>query len=186
MSSEHLSDIWRSLPRTQTSLFWWKCARKGRREGDNGRDASPAVCTLPMVPCGLLWSPVTRFALSSAMWKTKRLRRRLWRSTFEISVGAASFRYRNHASYVWIEALSSMVFDSAQKQSDIGWTQPKSKVGRSSSKLISGCSLWVIRVYLVLALVKFSRQGRSPFKVINVWHQLSPKRKAKLFFSQPS
>ena len=24
------------LPRTQTSLFWWKCARKGRREGDNG------------------------------------------------------------------------------------------------------------------------------------------------------
>ena len=36
-----------------------------------------AICTLPMVPCGLLWSPVTRFALSSAMWKTKRLRRRL-------------------------------------------------------------------------------------------------------------
>ena len=23
-----------SLPRTQTSLFWWKCARKGRREWD--------------------------------------------------------------------------------------------------------------------------------------------------------
>ena len=33
----------RNLPRTQTSLFWWKCARKGRREGDNRRDvASPA------------------------------------------------------------------------------------------------------------------------------------------------
>ena len=64
------------LPRTQTSLFWWKCARKGRREGDNGRDvASPAVYTLPMVPCGS--SPVTRFALASAMRKTKRLRRRL-------------------------------------------------------------------------------------------------------------
>ena len=62
------------LPRTQTSL--WKCARKGRREGHNGRDgASPAVCTLPMVPCGS--SPVTRFALASAMRKTKRLRRRL-------------------------------------------------------------------------------------------------------------
>ena len=63
---EHLD-----LPRTQTSLFWWKCSRKGRREGDNG----PAVCTLPMVPCGS--SPVTRFALASAMRKTKRLRRRL-------------------------------------------------------------------------------------------------------------
>ena len=88
----------------------------------------------------------------------------------------------NHASYVWIEALSRMVFDSAQRQSYIGWTQPKSNVDRSSSQLISGCSLWVIRVYLVLAVVKFSRQGRSPFKVINVWHQLSPKRKAKLVF----
>ena len=61
--------VW-GLPRTQTSLFWWKFARKGRREGD-----SPAVCTLPMVPCGS--SPVTRFALASAMRKTKRLRRRL-------------------------------------------------------------------------------------------------------------
>ena len=56
-----------TLPRTQTSLFWWKCVRKGRREG--------AVYTLPMVPCGS--SPVTRFALASAMRKTKRLRRRL-------------------------------------------------------------------------------------------------------------
>ena len=44
-----------------------RCARKGRREG--------AVCTLPMVPYGS--SPVTRFALASAMRKTKRLRRRL-------------------------------------------------------------------------------------------------------------
>ena len=58
------------------SITWYKlclvprrlsrCARKGRREGD---------CTLPMVPCGV--SPVTRFALASAMRKTKRLRRRL-------------------------------------------------------------------------------------------------------------
>ena len=45
------------LPRTQTSLSRWKCACKRRRDGDNRRDvASPAVCTLPMVPCGL--SPV--------------------------------------------------------------------------------------------------------------------------------
>ena len=28
------STIIRKLPRTQTSLFWWKCARKGRREGE--------------------------------------------------------------------------------------------------------------------------------------------------------
>ena len=40
-----------------------RCARKGRREGDNGRDGtSPAVCTLPMVPCGS--SPVTRVSRS--------------------------------------------------------------------------------------------------------------------------
>ncbi|CAH3027332.1 unnamed protein product, partial [Porites evermanni] len=47
-----------------------RCARKGRREGDHGRDkttqdlagASPAVCTLPMVPCGS--SPVTRVSRS--------------------------------------------------------------------------------------------------------------------------
>ena len=38
-----------NLPRTQTSLFRWKLARKGRREGDNGRGgAKPLVCTLPM------------------------------------------------------------------------------------------------------------------------------------------
>ena len=36
-----------SLPRTQTSLFRWRCARKGRQEGDNRRD-----WTLPMVPSG--------------------------------------------------------------------------------------------------------------------------------------
>ena len=33
-----ISQIRLPLPRTQTSLFWWKYARKGRREGDNGRD----------------------------------------------------------------------------------------------------------------------------------------------------
>ena len=38
-------------------------ARKGRREGDIGRDgASPAVCTLPMVPCSS--SPVARLYLA--------------------------------------------------------------------------------------------------------------------------
>ena len=53
----------RALPRTQTSLSRRKCARKGRREGDNGRDvASPAVCTLPMVPCDS--SPVARHYLA--------------------------------------------------------------------------------------------------------------------------
>ena len=37
--------------------------RKGRREGDNGRDgSSPSVCTLPMVPCGS--SPVARLYLA--------------------------------------------------------------------------------------------------------------------------
>ena len=58
-----------------------RCARKGRREGDNGRD----VCTLPMVPCGV--SPVTGFALASAMRKTKRLRRRLAILTLTSSIG---------------------------------------------------------------------------------------------------
>ena len=38
-------------------------ARKGRREGDIGlRLTSPAVCTLPMVPCGS--SPVARLYLA--------------------------------------------------------------------------------------------------------------------------
>ena len=58
------------LPRTQTSLSICAQRKAGRRQR-----ASPAVCTLPMVPCGV--SPVTRFALASAMRKTKRLRRRL-------------------------------------------------------------------------------------------------------------
>ena len=45
------------------SLSRWKCARKWRREGDNGRDGpSPAVCTLPLVPSGS--SPVTRVSRS--------------------------------------------------------------------------------------------------------------------------
>ena len=53
----------RALPRTQTSLSRQKCARKGRREGDIGRDvASPAVCTLSMVPCDS--SPVARHYLA--------------------------------------------------------------------------------------------------------------------------
>ena len=73
----HLS-IFKKQPRTQTSLF--RCARKGRREGDNGRGvASPAICTLPMVPC--CSSPVSRFALTSAMRKPKRLRRRMFKKS---------------------------------------------------------------------------------------------------------
>ena len=54
------------------SLLMKMCAQRkaGRRQR-----ARPAVCTLPMDPCGS--SPVTRFALASAMQKTKRMRRRL-------------------------------------------------------------------------------------------------------------
>ena len=52
-------------------LMKLRAQRKARRR----QWASPAVCTLPMVPCGS--SPVTCFALASAMRKTKRLRRRL-------------------------------------------------------------------------------------------------------------
>ena len=48
-------------------------AKEGGKETTG--ETSPTVCTLPMVPCGS--SPVTRFALASAMRKTKRLRRRL-------------------------------------------------------------------------------------------------------------
>ena len=44
------------------------------RAKEGGKETT-GVCTLPMVPCGS--SPVTRFALASAMRKTKRLRRRL-------------------------------------------------------------------------------------------------------------
>ena len=56
------TDIRWPLPRTQTSLSMCAQRKAGRRQ-------------LPMVPCGS--SPVTRFALASAMRKTKRLRRRL-------------------------------------------------------------------------------------------------------------
>ena len=49
--------------------------KEGGKETTGFALASPAVCTLPMVPCGS--SPVTPFALASAMRKTKRLRRRL-------------------------------------------------------------------------------------------------------------
>ena len=52
------------------SLLMKMCAQRKA-----GRRQAPAVCTLPMVPCGS--SPVTRFALASPMLKTKRLRRRL-------------------------------------------------------------------------------------------------------------
>ena len=66
------------LPRTQTSLPRWKFARKGRREGENGRDfASTLTFLFPIVPCAS--SSVTReslvFSLAS-VWKTWHLRRR--------------------------------------------------------------------------------------------------------------
>ena len=63
------------------SLLMKMCAqRKAGR--DNRRDvALPVVCTLPMVPCGS--SQVTRFALASAMRKTKRLRKRLSRNDIQ-------------------------------------------------------------------------------------------------------
>ena len=65
-------------------------ARKGRREGDNGP---------PMVPCGV--SPVTRFALASAMRKTKRLRRRL-RQDCVTSVIVTKIVYMNTKDFtVW-------------------------------------------------------------------------------------
>ena len=51
-----------SLPRTQTSLFRWKCTRKGRREEENVR-------TLPKVPCGS--SPVTRVSRSPLTWEKR-------------------------------------------------------------------------------------------------------------------
>ena len=50
------------------------------KEGGKETTGETAVCTLPMVPCGS--SPVTRWALASAMRKTKRLRRRLLRPHF--------------------------------------------------------------------------------------------------------
>ena len=92
-----------NLPRTQTSLFWWNCARKRRREGDNGGDgASPAVCTLPMVPCGL--SPVTCFALASALRKTKRLRRRLFHDSKPINHVGINYEvaFSHFGSRVWL------------------------------------------------------------------------------------
>ena len=46
------------LPRTQTSLSLDEDVRA--KEG--GKETSPAVCTLPMVPCGS--SPVTRLYLA--------------------------------------------------------------------------------------------------------------------------
>ena len=56
-----------------------------QRKAGRRQRASPAVCTLPMVPCGS--SPVTRFALASAMRKTKRLRRRLALRSFQKTRG---------------------------------------------------------------------------------------------------
>ena len=53
------------LPRTQSSLSRWKCARKGRREG------YPSHGPLRFI------TSHSCFALASTMRKTKRLRRRL-------------------------------------------------------------------------------------------------------------
>ena len=65
------------LPRTQMSLSRWKCARKGRREGDNRLRLNFAC----RPSCRLYPSHGTlRFITrrSSTLRKTKRLRRRLW------------------------------------------------------------------------------------------------------------
>ena len=68
---ENLSSIAVELPRAQTSLSWWKLARKGRREGENGRDgASPVIFLLTMVPCAS-W-PVTRISCLPLCEKTRR------------------------------------------------------------------------------------------------------------------
>ena len=80
VNAQVTSDIC-GVPRGGLLIFWPKaasypdvslrCARKGRREGDNGRDvASPAVCTLPMVPCGS--SPVTRVSRSPLPCEKRR------------------------------------------------------------------------------------------------------------------
>ena len=63
------------LPRTQTSLSLWKCARKGRREGDNRLYPSHG-------PLRFITSH-SRFALASMMWTTQ------WRSDLQTwGVGA--------------------------------------------------------------------------------------------------
>ena len=58
------------LVRTQTSLSLWKCARKGRREGDNGRGFAyrlyPSHGPLRFI------TSQSCFALASTMIKTKR------------------------------------------------------------------------------------------------------------------
>ena len=80
-------DTFQQLPRTQTSLSLcrWKCARKGRREGDNERDfAFP-------------WSlAVHHLSLASTLRKTKRLRRR--RLFQQAIVGKQSGRYKTQVT----------------------------------------------------------------------------------------
>ena len=58
-----------------------------------GGNETPAVCTLPMVPCGHQ-SPVTRFAL--AMRRTKRLRRRLM-----LSIIRTNQNVNIHVYHIW-------------------------------------------------------------------------------------
>ena len=63
------ADVPLDLPRTQLSLSRWRCARKGRREGDNR-------LRLPSVP--FPWSlAVHHQSLACTLRKTKRPRRRL-------------------------------------------------------------------------------------------------------------
>ena len=70
LTLSHTRPLPASYPDVSLLMKMFAQRKAGRRQR-----ASPAVCTLPMVPCGS--SPVTRFALASAMRKTKRLRRRL-------------------------------------------------------------------------------------------------------------
>ena len=81
-------------------LEWcWVCLVPRRLSFDEnvrakeGGNETPAVCTLPMVPCGHQ-SPVTRFAL--AMRRTKRLRRRLM-----LSIIRTNQNVNIHVYHIW-------------------------------------------------------------------------------------
>ena len=113
-----------SLPRTQTSLFWWKCARKGRREGDNGRDvAKPSVCTLPMVPCGS-W-PVTRVSRSPLPCEKQSAWGGGWcsiRVRWPLAPNFCGFTYKSYAGqlrFYSFRALGSLQFPLEHSLADI-------------------------------------------------------------------
>ena len=81
--AEHIGSAVQRLNHSAASSDWCNLIAINKHTGPASYpDVSLKMCaqrkagrTLPMVPCGS--SPVTRFALASAMRKTKRLRRRL-------------------------------------------------------------------------------------------------------------